>query len=104
MKTQENSSLMSLQKKAFVETKVARLLGHTKPPSTETPLFLRMQALMLKPVTGSKARFPPWTTTAPVAASKRSALFSCTDRPGSSGGVSPSTWAALMTVLRLARR
>jgi hypothetical protein len=32
MKTQENSSLMSLQEKAFVETKVARLLGHTKPP------------------------------------------------------------------------
>jgi len=54
MKTQENSSLMSLQEKAFVEKKVARLLGHTKPPSTETPLFLKTQTLMLKPVTGRR--------------------------------------------------
>ncbi len=44
---------MSLQEKAFVAKKVARLLGQTKPSSPETPFLLRTQALKLKPLTRS---------------------------------------------------
>jgi hypothetical protein len=49
-----NSSLMSLQEKAFVAKKVARLRGQTKPSSPETPFFLRRLALMFKTVTRSR--------------------------------------------------
>jgi hypothetical protein len=45
---------MSLQEKAFVAKKVARLRGQTKPSSPETPFLLRRLALMFKTVTRSR--------------------------------------------------
>jgi len=55
MKTQENSSLMSLQEKAFAAKKSGQgCWAQIKPPSPETPFLLSRLALMFKTVTPSR--------------------------------------------------